>query len=63
MGGNPSIALEDMGVVQKVVATVPSLEAELQVVQVADCKGVPMEALQEVEPFAPKVELKHKQQH
>ena len=61
MGENPSIALEDMGVVQKVVATVPNLEVELQVEQEADCKAVPMGVFREVEPFAPKVELKHKQ--
>ena len=60
MGGNPSIVLEDMDVVQKVVATAPNLEVELQVEQAADCKAVPMVALREVELFAPKVELKHK---
>ena len=63
MGGNPSIALEDMGVVQKAVATAPNLEAELQVEQAAGYMAVPMAALREVELFAPKVELKHKQHH
>ena len=61
MGGNPSIALEDKGVVQKVVATVPNLEAGLQVERAAGCKVVPMVAFQEVELFAPMVELKQKQ--
>ena len=58
MGGNPSIALEDKGVVKRVVATAPNLEAGLQVEWMAGCKVVPMVAFWEVELFAPIMELK-----
>ena len=62
VGENPSIALGDMGVVQKVAAMVPNLEGELQAEQVADCMAVPMAALLEVEPFAPMEELNQNKQ-
>ena len=58
MGENPSTALEDKDVVQTVVAMAPNLEVVLQGEQVADCRGVPMVAFQEVGLSAPMVELK-----
>ena len=64
MEGNPSIALEDMeGVVQRVVATVPNLEAVLRVEQVVGCKDVPKVVFQVVGLSAPMEELKQNNQH
>jgi len=57
VGENPSIALGDMGVAQKVVAMLPNLEVVLRVEWVAGCKGVPMEAFQGVELSVPMVVL------
>ena len=58
MGENPSTALEDKDVVQRVVAMAPNLKVVPLGEQAANCRGVSMAAIQEVGLSAPMVELK-----